>query len=535
MATYIFAIGGSGARVLRSLTMLLASGCHNTSIKNEIVANVIDYDTTNGDTERAQDLMELYHDIHMKAYKTEDTVTDNGTQQPVMEHFFCTPLRMLREMCANDPANLAQFDPNAKYNLSLSAGETHTTFAEYINYNALGVGTGNLETRQLLDSLYATDPEFIPGTTQDNPKAELKMNFHKGFRGCPNLGCIVTKQLEGSPELRLAIKTLIQPTDRIIIIGSVFGGTGASGIPMLLDMISNAPNAKAAKKAVIAVMPYFSVGQDNNSAIDSNTFIAKAKAAIGAYEGTINGQADCFYYVGDAPKNSFANHDGDREQKNDAHYVELVSAMCVMDFITQEGTKGFECFLDNWQEEKLEINAFFKDELQQPYIYPLARFKLFSTFCKNNLFKSAHNANDIWFNGIAYAQKNCKAIGDPSCNAYRDNIKKFIDKFDEWIKELSDNQSHRPLILFNDTLDYKDVWKYSRIEVKKSLFPLRLGWELQDSDFCQPMTDSFNQLNPKLGQGIADRPEYLFWRGAKYTMDKIGETLKNKHINFLIS
>ena len=34
MSTYIFAIGGSGARVLRSLTMLLASGFKGTAANN---------------------------------------------------------------------------------------------------------------------------------------------------------------------------------------------------------------------------------------------------------------------------------------------------------------------------------------------------------------------------------------------------------------------------------------------------------------------------------------------------------------------
>ena len=64
MSTYIFAIGGSGARVLRSLTMLLASGCKGTAANNEIIANIIDYDSTNGDTSRIKKVMETYHYLH---------------------------------------------------------------------------------------------------------------------------------------------------------------------------------------------------------------------------------------------------------------------------------------------------------------------------------------------------------------------------------------------------------------------------------------------------------------------------------------
>ena len=218
MSTYIFAIGGSGARVLRSLTMLLASGAHNTAVNEEIVASVIDYDTTNGDTTRTQELMELYHDIHGKAYLNNDVDLNNN---PLKEHFFCSPLLMLRDKCS--PIQQQAFNQNAKFNLYLSPAQTNITFANYIGYNALNDAQGNYETRLLLESLYATDPEYIPNTTDDNPKAELNMNLHKGFRGCPNLGCIVTQQLETSPELNLAVNTLIQATDKIIIIGSVFG------------------------------------------------------------------------------------------------------------------------------------------------------------------------------------------------------------------------------------------------------------------------------------------------------------------------
>ena len=44
---YVFAIGGTGSRVLRSLTMLLASGCKTES--SEIVPIIIDPDASAAD------------------------------------------------------------------------------------------------------------------------------------------------------------------------------------------------------------------------------------------------------------------------------------------------------------------------------------------------------------------------------------------------------------------------------------------------------------------------------------------------------
>lgn len=517
MSTYIFAIGGSGARVLRSLTMLLASGCRGTAANNEIIANIIDYDSTNGDTNRTQKVMETYYYLHNNAYQNSDTDT---------EQFFCNPLLMLRDKC--DAAQRALLDVNAKFDLHLSAATTNQTFANYIGYNSLGVGTGNNETRQLLESLYDTSSEKIPGTTCDNPKAELKMNLHKGFKGCPNLGCIVTKHLESSSELNLAVNSLIQATDNIVIIGSLFGGTGASGIPMLLDLFDRNENTRTANKAVVALLPYFHVAppDDNNkSAVNSNTFIAKTKAAISAYNKGLYGLAKCFYFVGDNPQNVFANVDGDAGQKNDAHYVELASAMCILDFIENTGAGGFEVGLKNREDSKVDYNSFYLDETIIPYIHPMARFKLFSTFCKNYLLAGKSDKNDIWLNGLA--QKGCKAIGDTGCQNYRKKIKEFIDDFDKWVNELSNPDSHRPLILFGDTNDYKDVWNYKKLFISGGF--LRHSWELKDSDFTKPLTDQYNNDNPQNG-GMPNRPEYLFWRGSKHTMNEIDNKLRNKNL-----
>lgn len=520
MSTFIFAVGGSGARVLRSLTMLLASGCRGTAVNNEIVACVIDYDSYNGDTKRTLELMETYHELHNQAYNNTDT--DD-------EQFFCNPLMMLRDKCT--AVESAMLDPNAKFNLFLSNGHTNQTFANYIGYNSLGAAQNNRETRLLLDSLYDTSSERIPGTTDDNPKAELNMNLHKGFKGCPNIGCIVTKYLRDSAELSLAVNSLITPADKIIIIGSLFGGTGASGIPMLLDLFASNPNTQAARKAVVALMPYFNVAPPdaiNKSAVDSNTFIAKVKAAVGAYEangGLINNQANCFYYVGDEPQNAFANIDGDNAQRNDAHYVELAGAMCILDFINQINDGGFEVGLQQRNDAGLDKDSFYKVESFVPYIYPMAKFKLFSAFCKNYLFAGKGAANDIWLNGLAV--KGCMAIGDVSCRNYRNLIDKFIGEFNSWIDELANAHSHRPLTLFRNTNDYKDVWAFSNLHISRGF--LRSSWELKDTDFTKPMTDQYNHDNP-VENGYANRPEYLFWRGTKHTMNEIDKILQNKNL-----
>ena len=60
MNLYVFAIGGSGSRVLRSLTMLLASG---VEVNSNIIPIIIDPDTSNGDLDRAVNALRMYETV----------------------------------------------------------------------------------------------------------------------------------------------------------------------------------------------------------------------------------------------------------------------------------------------------------------------------------------------------------------------------------------------------------------------------------------------------------------------------------------
>ena len=58
---YLFCIGGTGSRVLRSLTMMLASGVKINA--DEIVPVIIDADHANEDLTRTQNLVDNYNFI----------------------------------------------------------------------------------------------------------------------------------------------------------------------------------------------------------------------------------------------------------------------------------------------------------------------------------------------------------------------------------------------------------------------------------------------------------------------------------------
>lgn len=58
---YVFGIGGTGSRVIKSLTMLLASGVRMKS--DAIVPIIIDPDVAAADLTRTVDLMHTYNNI----------------------------------------------------------------------------------------------------------------------------------------------------------------------------------------------------------------------------------------------------------------------------------------------------------------------------------------------------------------------------------------------------------------------------------------------------------------------------------------
>ena len=463
MKTYIFAIGGTGARVLRSLTMLLAAGVRGTSTTKEIVPIVIDYDGDNGDTKRSQDIMDKYREIYRESY--DKKINDHE------EHFFCSPIRSLYEIIDDETV----LSSAARFRLPLENMDRDTTFSGYIDYEALKQANGTLSTRRLLESLYSNEKPEKDG--KENLKAELHMKLYHGFRGCPNIGCIVTRQLIDNNALK-QLPGLIQDGDRVFIVGSIFGGTGASGIPMLLDFFKKGDYKDTFQNipvGVLAVTPYFNLTRvdASDSPIDSNTFIAKTKAALKAYETTVYQLADAVYMVGDNKiGNQFNNIEGGENQENNAHIVEVVGAMMALHFSNNDSidpnNKFFEFGLKNNPENNISLkySDFYEEETSKPYFDPLARFFILRHFFNN--FMSDVNKwkeSDYWTSDAKDEHK--KVGGLRERGEFRKHLGEFFEYFNTWLKELA-NMDYRPFELFNlDESSYGKLLKYKDLELSE--------------------------------------------------------------------
>lgn len=328
---FLYAIGGTGARVVRSLTMMLASGIDGLDSSTEIVPIILDYDLSNGDKTRAIHALETYSDIHSSLYP--------DTSQGVLynDHFFMTKLTPLSQVGIADPgANLKDFEFN------FGAAGTSVKYCDYLRMNALNAIPNLRATESLLYSLYDDSDD-----TDKN--AELNLDMNKGFKGNPNIGSVVFHDLRATPEFTQFESTFNPINDSVFIISSIFGGTGASGFPEIVNAIRNSHvgNVRTAKIGTALILPYFDLqpfqpANGDTGAIDATSFNAKTKAALSYYAipNGINSKVNAIYYVGDENHDSYQYNEGEDRQKNEAHVVEFVAATAVIDFLRRNLPNG---------------------------------------------------------------------------------------------------------------------------------------------------------------------------------------------------
>jgi hypothetical protein len=312
---FVFAIGGTGSRVLKSLTMLMAAGVKPEGDREfEIVPIIIDPHRTNEDLNRTERLLSDYQGIVNKIG------LGNG--------FFSTSVKTLDNLIGGRPT----IGGNFTFTLQEVA---NTRFRDYINHAGL-----NEPNRKLMEILFSGNS--INRYQQEVPLMDLEMDI--GFVGNPNIGSVVLNQFKDSDEFK-QICSNYNHEDRVFIISSIFGGTGAAGFPIILKNIRNAMRSgvadgagflENAKIGAVTVMPYFNIQADDKSPIRKADFISKTRSALHYYKENVTGNnsVNALYYIGDDYNGSpYENDPGHGGQKNRAHFVELAAAMSIIDYL----------------------------------------------------------------------------------------------------------------------------------------------------------------------------------------------------------
>ncbi|HMV25828.1 MAG TPA: hypothetical protein PLG25_15015 [bacterium] len=388
---YIFGIGGTGARVIRSLTMLLASGVRIEA--DEVVPIIVDVDLTNGNTVQSEETLKWYQKIRSRV-------------QPESE-FFTTPMRTIGQITGADPTAMFRF----------SFDSTHQKkFRDFIDYSKLSA-----EDQFMVNLLYSEE--------------YLDDELTEGFKGKPNMGSVALNTLTSMDEYDQFVNSF-QPGDRIFVVSSIFGGTGAAGFPILLKNFCSQksdPKLQKALKGALTVMPYFGVQADNESQIDSNTFHAKTKAALAYYEKNLSGLHH-LYYLADTIKELYPNFEGSTGQRNKAHVIEVLGALAIIDFARQTfETSGAKTLCHEFAlKEDGEVLTFtnLPDPAQALIKAPLIRF-LYLYYIMQFLLRSERK--DAWIKNIFGT---ASALNDEDAKL----LQKFLYMYADWITELAENK-----------------------------------------------------------------------------------------------
>lgn len=420
---YIFAIGGTGSRVLKSLTMLLASGVKPNSVSDyEIVPIIIDPHKSNEDLKRTVSLLDNYQKI----------AEQTGSQ----EGFFSTRVSTLDKLVTS------QNRLSGSFTFSLQE-VANTRFKEYIDYNLL-----DEPNKSLTDLLFSGNSINKHGEPVDLLDVEMDI----GFVGNPNIGSVVLNQVKDSEEF-VEFASNYSDADRVFIISSIFGGTGAAGFPTLLKNIRDARNnsningvgfLQDAKIGAVTVLPYFNIESDSESPIQKSDFIAKTKSALSYYKDNVNSSVNALYYLADDfTGKPYKNDPGNNGQKNEAHFIEMAAALSIIDFleisdsdlICQGGVPLKPIYKEfGIKNDKADLAfADFSDYTERQISLNLSQLILFKKFLNEQIMSSAEK--EAWTEDEPKINK--RFLDSPF---YRTNLLEFLKCYEDWLTEMSNNR-----------------------------------------------------------------------------------------------
>ncbi|GMO52821.1 MAG: hypothetical protein Pg6C_19060 [Treponemataceae bacterium] len=181
-------------------------------------------------------------------------------------------------------------------------------------------------------------------------KEEIEEEFDQGFYGHTSIGTLIINDiLRSSSEWEKQISQ-INEDDFVVVAGSIFGGTGASAIPVLLDKLSAQKRQTNFRLAALVLNPYFRTAGDfaENGLLrpDAANFNIKAKSSLyyyyGLYQKPEYNKPDAFYIIGEPEQNysvEIASR-GASSQRNKAAPIELFAATAFIDFVRESKNRG---------------------------------------------------------------------------------------------------------------------------------------------------------------------------------------------------
>lgn len=292
---YAIGIGGSGSKTLEALIHLCTAGLGPDQLK----LGFVDPDKGNGNLERAKTTLEQYREAR------------------AVLPLACNWQRTQIELLPNDGLwSLLREKDKTLYDLFL---------ANHMQDNV----------RNLFDGLLLGD------------EREQKLPLHEGFRGRPNIGAAVFGAT--ADEHEPFWQALLQSRDyaqlaqdvRLFLVGSVFGGTGAAGFPVIARLLRNHLQTRAWIGGAL-LLPYFAfpgpaASQADNGAL-STAFQIKSQESLKYYAAPeVRDVFDDLYLIGWPNMVVLDDREpGGKPQHNPPLMPELYAALAAARFFAQD-------------------------------------------------------------------------------------------------------------------------------------------------------------------------------------------------------
>lgn len=309
MTAYIIAIGGTGAKLVESMIHAAAVGLfsHNES-SEDLQILLIDPDTGNGNASATNNTRRIYQECH--------------------QHFNVHPSR---------PWMSSNIDPIQGGAWSVFE-RTDATLKDTFPYNQ-----DQDERKLLFEVLYTEDERKLPLT--------------QGFKGRPAIGAAIISQLTQQGREDANWNALIEQINadsqggkspKVFLCGSIFGGTGAAGLPTLGRLLANklGPSGKnllgKIKFGCLLLLPYFQFREtqkykDEKILARSQDFILQTEAALRYYANQTELKFDSVYLLGLPRFSSVENFEpGGNAQRNPPHFLEFYGALALRDFLVTD-------------------------------------------------------------------------------------------------------------------------------------------------------------------------------------------------------
>lgn len=421
---YVFAIGGSGERIMHSFIMMLAAGM---PIKAHTVTPVfIDNDVNSEALTRCTNLINYYR-------------TPRDTKSP-------WGMRALYDgIGGGHTPSFAQANISEPIMLK-------TNGAALGNLDSI---IGKLEDKDPLQRAIAEERDLL-FTTDD-----LEMRLDVGFVGNPNIGSIVLNYMTSTTGEGISG---INPgaQDGVMVLGSLFGGTGAAGFPLIINSFYKDDKTVCPLLGGVAVLPYFNLPDVTQPDIidttkwnvHADTFDARTRAALMYYADYMQNMDYC-YYVGDDQRREYAHHIGGQAQDNPTNLIEVMAALSIFDFAKQSGHPAdINYKRPQWgfvvgKPSLSNVSGILNKELKRA----LVKFQMMKSLFDQPCFLKYDVAQKRpYVANLGIKPEHLEAIADKNkINNFQQawGLQMIFSEWDKWIAALSDNNAKRRLMLFD--------------------------------------------------------------------------------------